>query len=309
MTLGRVYAAALAAGLACSSPEATTSAAREAALPPGTVAQVGASEIAVATVAAVASAQGIAPRAALERVLADASFALGSRAASPTFVAASLERAALARSLLERLAERARQAGPPTADELHEIVRERWVELDRPEAVRVAHVVVIKSDTARAAAARRLAEKLLATVEPALSDDDFIALARAVPADGFDVRAERLPPVTADGRTFERQGDGFVALPSSFDPSFARAANGLERPGQLSQVVESTFGFHVIRLQARLPAHTVAPAELGQLLAAEALARRAAGLRRELLEQLRGGSSVELSRSADELTARVRVAP
>jgi peptidyl-prolyl cis-trans isomerase C len=197
--------------------------------------------------------------------------------------------------------------GPPTQAELEAIVKDRWIEIDRPDAARTTHAVVVNQDPARDAAARALAEKLAASLRDVPSGSDLIARARQFPSEGFDVRAENLPFVTTDGRTFDRRGERFVDAHQDFDLAFARAANELERPGQLSSVVKSKYGYHVIRLEERAPGSVVPKAELPTLLGPEVFAARAKRARADLLEPLRQASSVQILRAADELTSKVHV--
>jgi len=302
------HAAALLLAIGCSgggAPPATTTSA----LPDGMAARAGSQLVSAATVERVAAARGLAPRAAADLAVADALFAEGARASLPLGSAGSIERAAAARCLLEQLLREAGQAGAPTQAELSELVRERWVDVDRPAAARTTHAVVLNDKPERDAAARAEGEKLALAVRGATTDEELLELAKAFKADGFEVRAEALPFVTPDGRIFQRAEAGLRARPGSFDVDFARAANALQTPGELGPLTKSGFGYHVIRLDERMPSAIVPAQELASLLAPDVLARRAGKARRELLDKLRPASAVQLERSVDDLLGRVKVAP
>ncbi len=306
MTSGSRALFPLLALLACSRsssppPPSTTSSA----LAQGVTACAGAEQVRAATIARIAARQGIDPHAAVGLALSDALFAQGGRALLSRASTRVIERAAIGRSLLEQLGADAAAAGPPRDAELSEIVHERWVELDRPDGVRTTHAVVVNNKPDRDAAAHGLANKLALALQAATSGDDLIRLAKAFPNEGFEIRAEPLPFVTAEGRVFQRQDAGFIASRGGFDPDFARAALALERPGQLSSVVKSAFGYHVIRLEERVPGVLVAKAELTKMLDAEVLTRRAAQARTELVDRLHKATAVQLDRAVDELTAQV----
>lgn len=296
---------ALSLVLGCSSggsaPPATTSS-----LPAGSAARAGHELVSEATISRIAARQAVAPRQAVQLALSDALFAAEARVTLPVAATRTIERAAAARSLLEQLSQDATRAGPPTPAELSELVRERWVELDRPSAVRTTHAIVMNDKPARDADARALAEKLAVAVRGATSADELIRLAQAFPPAGFEIRAEALPFVTADGRIFVRKDTGFKAGQGSFDPDFARAANALTAPGDLSPVVKSSFGYHVIRLEERLPSAVIGEPELSERLTPDVLVRRAARARGELLDKLRQASPVEVERAVNELTAQVQ---
>ena len=299
---------ALLVALGCSAegaPPATTTSA----LPNGMAARAGTQFVSAGTVQRVAAARGLAPRAAIDLAVADALFAEGARASLPLGSAGSIERAAAARGLLEQLVREAAQAGAPTEAELSEVVHERWVDVDRPAAARTTHAVVLNDQPARDAAARAEGEKLALAVRGATTDEELLELAKAFKADGFEVRAEALPFVTPDGRIFQRAETGFKARPGSFDVDFARAANALQRQGELSPLVKSGFGYHVILLDERAPSAIVPAQELAQRLAPEVTARRAGHARSELLDRLRPASAVERERAVDDLLGRVKVAP
>jgi peptidyl-prolyl cis-trans isomerase C len=277
-------------------------------LPPGFVARAGTELIATPTVARIAHSQGISPKDAALRALSDAVLAAGARASLPRGTIASIERGAQARRTLEALAADATRRGPPSAAELEEQLRERWVELDRPAAARTVHAVVLSPKPEREQAARAVAEKMAEAVRVATSAEDFIKIAKEAAADGFEVRAEPLPFITVDGRGFQRRDSTFVAQ-GSFDEGFAAAANALDAVGQLSPIVQTRFGFHIIRLEERAPAAGIPEADRPSALTKDVMSRRAERARRELLDRLRQSSKIELDRAVDELTARVQKAP
>lgn len=289
--------------------ESAPALATSASLPAGSAARVGAELISAATVTRIAESQGLAPRDAIGLAISDALFAEGAKAGLPRAATRSIERAATARSLLEQLSREAKQAGPPTVKELAEIVRERWLELDRPSGARTTHALVMNDKPARDADAHALADKLALELQGVTSSEELIRRAKAFPAAGFEIRAEDLPFVTPDGRVFAQTPNGIRGSSQTFDPDYARAASALEQPGQLSPVTKSAFGYHVIRLAERMPGVTVAEPELSQRLGPDILVRRAARARRELLEKLRNASGVQLERAFDDLTAQVKAVP
>jgi len=276
-------------------------------LPAGAVARAGSEVVSPATVSRIAAAQGVSLEAALGAAISDGLFAHAARTALAPASVRSLERAAAARAVLEQLGHEAELQGAPSAAELSKIVQERWTDLNRPASVRTTHAVVLNQDPARDAAARALAERLLVALGAAKSESELIAIAGAFPADGFEIRAEALPFVTADARVMERRDGGFVAQPGTFDPEFARAAVNLTEVGQLSGVVKSAFGYHVIRLEERAPGSIVDGPELSQLLGDEVRLRRAKRARRELVDRLRAAKAIHVERAVEELTAQVKL--
>ncbi len=295
--------------LGCSSASEPTEAPSASALQPGVVARVGSELVESATVARVAQQRALSASDAGRLAISDARFAAEARRRLPEGTRRAIERAATARALLEGLAHDAKALPPPTEAELDEVLRERWLDLDRPDAVRTTHAVVLNEHPEKAAAARLVAEKLGAALASAKTGAELIAAAQAFSGEGFEIRAESLPFVTVDGRVFVRTETGLSARPGGFDPAFAKGANAIPEVGQLGPIVESKFGFHLILLEERLPGVSTPRAGLATLLGPEVQARRGSKLRSELLAKLRGDVAIEVQRAADDLTARVKVAP
>jgi hypothetical protein len=269
------------------------------------VALVGSVRIDGSLVARVAAARRVDARAALGRLIDDALAAEGARAGGldrRPAVAWAL-RVALARVLSDRVREAARALGPPTDAEIADLTARHWYELDTPEQLRVIHAVVLRKEGATAAdddRARALATELGARVEGAPTAEEFERRARAVPAGGFTVKVERLPPITADGRIADPSG-------GEMDRDFTRGAFVLGSPGSTSSVVPSKFGWHVIRVLERVPARHVPLDERSARLADEAVTRRARdGFDREL-GAARAGVSVEIASDADAVMASIPV--
>lgn len=286
---------------------------------PGAVAYVGDVAISGDRVARIAAAQRVPVPEARDLAVRDALFSLEARSRG-----LDAERdielratALLARVLVEDMNAAAVVQGPVTDAELDEVTARHWTELDRPEASRTAHaVVLLKKDAAPAARAKALAvaEAIRKAVAPAAdaarsssrpsdprAEDPAVPVLKqavnGVPKDDFEVRVEALPPIVADGRSTEGQG--------SFDEAYARAAIALERRGDLSSVVETRFGFHVLLLLERVPSQIVPREERRRLVREEVLTDRALRARDKLLDDLR--SSVKIDRSLDALLAAVPV--
>ena len=145
-------------------------------------------------------------------------------------------RAARERVLAEALLAR-REGAPPDQASLERLARNQYdaapEKYRTPEEVRVRHILV----AAKACDAERRAQELLAQARQ--PGTDFAALARAD---------------SDDAGSAERGGDlGFFPR-GKMAPEFETAAFALKQPGDLSDVVRTEFGFHIIRLEDRRPA-------------------------------------------------------
>jgi hypothetical protein len=269
------------------------------------VARVGAEVIPSSLVAGTAAAQHVASRVALERLVDDSLAAQGEQAAiaagddRPSRVAWLIE-SALARAECDRLAEDAR-ATPPTDKDVQEATEANWRDYAMPEQIRVVHAVVLRPQKeADVPAARSLANDIRAAVAGAKDDADFLARAEAVPHDpSLTVKPERLQPFVEDGR--------LSAGPySSYDPDFTRGAWALQKPGDTA-VVESTFGWHVIRLLERIPAHPVPLEERRERLTPVIYQQRAQTALEDLLAALNARTKVEIQPDAPALMESVKI--
>ncbi|NNL86426.1 MAG: hypothetical protein HKP27_12270 [Myxococcales bacterium] len=150
---------------------------------------------------------------------------------------------------------------------------------DLPERVRASHILLTapSGDDERAAVRERIA----AVRARIVGGEDFAAVAREV---------------SEDPGSKERGGELGEFQRGTMVPAFDEVAFSIE-PGVLSEPVESDFGFHLIRVDEKLPAKLV-PLEEAQ----ESIARGLASFDRarelaesksaELLEDVRAGKSL-----------------
>ena len=273
----------------------------------GLAAKVGAEDIALSTVAGIARAQRLTLPAARESAARDAAFAAGARIAfAGGSIVPVVERAAWARALLERLKSEAAARGPASDAEVTELTALRWQDFDRPETVRTTHAVAIVAKSEQDAPARAIAQHIYEAVRGVSDPQEFIRLAQAVPHEGVEVRAERLPALTRDGRSYYPEGAPPELTSQRFDKDFAEAAHRLA-VGEISEPAKSIFGYHVILCEALLPEKLVALGERRELLADEVLKGRAERAKQELLGHLSSSTPILITRSVEDLTARVQV--
>jgi PPIC-type PPIASE domain len=253
----------------------------------GEVARVGAVSFPAPLVAEVARAQGVQARAALTALTDDALLA---QAAPSLRVADDPEvrfasAAALARRVTLHVADEARGMGPPTDEELG--------------TVGVIHVLVPRSGGPASDRARLvLAMALRRAVLSSTSADDFERRAGAVPVTGVTLRIEIVPNFGADGQMSEG---------GQIDPSFAAAAFGLSSLNPVSPVVETPFGWHVLRLIDRTMPDPRSIEQRKHDLADAVVAMRARRAVDSLRRERRARTDVTVAPEAEALTATFSV--
>ncbi len=278
-------------------------------------------------VAEVARAQGISLAEARDRVVSDVVFELAARDAGLDRSRSRDVDAVLAQRMALELLATAKAQGPVTDAELDAVVDKHWWDVRRPESFMAVHALVgLKPDAD--AATEKKAQALAETFrEVALSvgkdakdtppppqpaservmlDSVTLNLKRAlrdVPLGGQMTVVEQLPPIAKDGKS---------VLPGErdpFDPQFVSALVALSARGDVSPIVRSPFGLHVIVLVARYPAVDVPADELGRRFLPEVYDVRARKIADALLAQLHAGTVVEIEKNADALLAQVKVEP
>lgn len=325
------------AAIGCDASEPSTSSnGPYAELPEGAAAQVGSVTIPATAVARVAAEQSVEPRAARERLVHDALLAAGARR-GPEAERQDVQgtvRTILAQAVLRQLWQHAQRTAPSPA-ELGEWARRRWIDVDWPVGYRTVHAVAMVAEDAPAsdrARARALAERWLLPAAAAArvarqelapnregearfrfdrrlivdaAAKEFIAAIRAVDGTGQKAQVERLPVVAADGRVID-----YGAPPGAeFVREFTAAAAQLSRRGDLSDVVESPFGYHVILLLERLPARQLPEAERRRVLSTDVWRSRAEHQHRALRRRLRETTAVDVVTNVDALLGLVSVEP
>jgi hypothetical protein len=303
------------------------------ALPSGVVARVDSLDVVQGTVAAIAEQQQVPLERARQLAIYDALLARGARADLAPQVVTNAEDRVLARALLRLLWAEA-EAAPITDAELSAATERHWTELDRPEGHRTVHAVVhadaeAKGDHHRRAMelAQRIREAVGPTTAVARSEPSpprsevetftlgagpadsaataFIAAGQGVAAEGLKVDVQLLPPLGADHHPIER---GNIRDSASYAADFTAAAKKLGVRGDLSDVIKSPFGYHVIMLLEITPAKHASKRECLELLEDEIRRLRGRQAREDLIGKLRKSHGVETATNADALTAHIRIA-
>ena len=221
-----------------------------------------------------------------------------------------VERGVLARGLLESIYQKARELGQPTERELQELTSERWTEFDRPAAAQTTHFVVRSREGQPTTSAELLARRLAVAVHGCKTSVEFKTIVGAFPKDnGLDVVVESLPPVTRDGRSLRMNSDDQVlGAGPSFDPIFAQVANSLAREGEQSEIVHTSFGYHVIRLDRKIPPLQASIQIRREKLADNIFLRRARQEADRCIQDQRQRHQIKIETSFQEVVAQLQAA-
>ena len=279
---------------------------RAEALPEGIAARVGNDDIPTSLVLAIAAAQKVEPRVARDHAISDALWAGHAREKlSGSGHPESAVRSASAREVLEELRNEAIAQGPPTDAEVDELTLIRWQEVARPELARTIHAVVRAKTPDQVEKAKRVAERMAARLRGIGDPVEFERQAKAVDAEGLEVKVEQLLPVAYDGRLADPRQTG--AETHNLELAFARAANAIANVGEQSPVVQSSYGFHVILLLERVGERMLTLEQRRGVLEREVIDRRAQAAHQRLLERVNKSTPVVIDRAAADLLQRVQI--
>jgi len=277
----RRLVAFLVIGVACSRRSSAPSVQAVAA---GEVARVGGVGVPASLVAEVARAQGVTARSALGELIEDALTSEAARALSladdPKVRFACV--AARARTVPLRVAVAAREAGRPRDEEVATLT--------------VVHALVRRTRGISARAGLALANLIHQSVEGSSSPEEFETRASAVPHAGAQVRIERVLGFAADGKL---DNGGVI------DPSFVAAAFALASTATTSPVVETPFGWHVLRLVDRVVPAADTIEQRRRELNEAVVSMRARLALDTILRERRQRTDVSIAAEADALTLRV----
>jgi hypothetical protein len=249
-------------------------------------ARVGGIGISPGLVAQVSRASAIPPREALQGLVGDALAASAARSMGldrESRVAWSSS-VALARRVSLRAMDDASSRGAPRDEELQNL--------------RVAHAIVLRSTRVSADRALAVAGAIQRAASGARSVEDFEARAKAVPHSDAQVLVERLDPFGPDGRTVPGGGE--------LDPTFVAAAFLLSTPAEVSPVVETRFGWHVLFLVERTVSDEASTAQRRSDLTQSVFELRARGKMESLVRSRRQTVPIEVAGAAEALMAEVR---
>lgn len=260
-----------------------------------TVARVGTFSVDRSLVVTVARAQHVPASLALQHLVDDVLLAEAAKKQRPYDDPGVrlAEASTLARSLLTRLRVSS-LATPFTDQEISAMLPGYWVELERPEMRLVIHALVDKT-TSNAAEIARTLQKDLADANgetPEKSEAQFGARAKALKLNPA-LRIEKFA-IVADGR-FAKVNGGVVL------DEFTKGAFAIPQVLGTSDVVQTEYGFHVIRLLAKEPPLTATREEKLAKMHTDLVAARVRVAHEDLLKKLHEGAKVSIVATDNDL--------
>ena len=206
----------------------------------------------------------------------------------------------LAQKTLQQTLEK--NAPQPTEDEVKAWYEGHQADYQRPELVQVQDLFLTadSKDAAKRKGRASEADKLRAKAKTLKPEDEpgFSALVKASSDDALtkQMGGDLRPMPLADLES--RQG-----------PEVATAAKALQTPGEISPVIATDKGFHVLRLKAKAPAHTLPLEEVKSQIRNRLYSERRTAASDELLKRLKADSSFTLDEAALAELAPAPVAP
>jgi peptidyl-prolyl cis-trans isomerase C len=176
----------------------------------------------------------------------------------------------------------------PKAREMYLLDKNKY---RRPDEISASHILF--STTKRSdAAAYQLAKETRAKLA---AGADFATLARQL----------------SDDPSAEANGGALGYFPATkMDPAFSKAAFGLKKVGDLSDPVQSKFGYHVIRLDAKRPGEERPYDQVSKQIMAELRQRYVTETREARLEAIRTDPRTKVNQAAiDALVVKLPELP
>jgi hypothetical protein len=253
------------------------------------VARVGGTTIDRALVTTVARAQRTTAAIAAARLIDDvllAEAATREKAMDDVGVRLSIA-SILARVRLDKLRETELARGEFSDQEIAETLPGYWVDLDRPEKRTIIHALVDKKHADGAELAKQLQKDLAATK----TEDEFRAHAHAFKP---EPHIERFA-IVSDGRMAVINGGSVLE-------EFSKAAFAIPDAGGTSDVVTTSYGWHVIRVLDKSPPVVTTREQKIAKMAPDLIARRVQAAHDALIKQLDAQNKVQIVATDTDLS-------
>ncbi len=174
--------------------------------------------------------------------------------------------------ILKKVVIDAEAKDPVTDADVEKYYRDNQKAFEKPSNVTVSHILAISSETdmktreklspeefkKRDTAAKAKIEKIYAQLKQGAKFEDLAAKESECPS-GKATKG-KLPAFSATG-VMEAGG--------AMDPTFTKAAFALEKQGQISDIVKTPFGYHILRLEEKKPAQYIALDEIKDQIKAQ----------------------------------------
>jgi peptidyl-prolyl cis-trans isomerase C len=178
-------------------------------------------------------------------------------------------------ALLEKVAEEAKAQA--TDQEAQTFYDSHPGVFDSGERVKASHILVRIPEGATGAGKEELRKKAEALLQRVRAKEDFAALARQSSED---------PGSAKNGGDLGTFGRGQMV------PPFEQAAFAL-KPGEVSGIVETPFGFHIIKVTGRIPARKLPFAEVKERLKVEMVQQKRQQAQQSFVNSLRAKAKIE----------------
>ena len=163
-----------------------------------------------------------------------------------------VKRAVLARRFVEQTEAEIAERAPPSRSDLEQEYQRRWLDYDRPRAVRTVQVLFVVRPLVPDQTILEKAKRVREAVRGTHNLDEFAAAARPIIGDDEDVFSYEMPPLATDGRIVPMLPQDFQV--EGISEVLAQAAGSLGNPGEMSDVVGSEHGFHIFFATEVIPA-------------------------------------------------------
>jgi PPIC-type PPIASE domain len=239
-------------------------------------------------------------RAAVNAVVEEELFAMAAEKSGDKAMSEVVVRSAKARWLTRVFLEEAERRGALTEVEASQIRKDRWREFDRPPGMRVVHALVRRPSgksaeivAAFAKDGKRQAMSLRERLLDTNAESDFVNAAKASLSEPYPIVAEDIPLFAANGELIEVQG--------TLDKAFASAAFLLAKDGEVSPIVETPFGFHIIRRAEVKASQTIPLDEMADRVHSDLLRVRSRRTLEEALAKSKEANPVKVNSAFQQL--------
>ena len=177
--------------------------------------------------------------------------------------------------LYQEVAKEKSQVGEEEIQKYFQAHKEQFVQKER---IRVRQILILLAPNAgpeKEAEAKKKAEEVLGRAK---AGEDFAELAKEV----------------SEGPAASRGGDLGYFSRGRMVPAFEEAAFGLKNDGDVSNVVRTKFGYHIIQLTGRQPAKELSIEEVRDRIVRQLESARRREVRQSLAKELRQQAKVEI---------------